>query len=294
MQERTIAVQRMQDYIETHLNEPISLAELAKASMFSPWYSHRLFKELTGLAPADYIRRLKLSRSALRLREKGCRVTDIAFETGFGSVDGYQRAFLREFGCNPREYAAHPVPIYLFIPYGVKYKAIAEEKKHMENIHNVFIQVIEKPERRVMIKRGVKATDYFEYCEELGCEVWGLLMSMEAICGEPVSMWLPKELIKPGSSQYVQGVELPQDYEGEIPEGFDIITMPAGKFLMFQGEPFEEENYLQAIKAVQSSMEKYDPSIIGLERDPGGPRIQLEPRGARGYIEMLAVKERVK
>ena len=41
-------------------------------------------------------------------------IADIAFEMGFGSVDGYQRAFFREFGCNPREFASHPVPVYLF------------------------------------------------------------------------------------------------------------------------------------------------------------------------------------
>ena len=71
------------------------------------------------LTPADYIRRLRLSRSALRLRDEGCRITDVAFELGFGSVDGYQRAFFRAFGCNPGEYAAKPVPLCLFVPYGV-------------------------------------------------------------------------------------------------------------------------------------------------------------------------------
>ncbi len=39
MMEQTLAVQRMQDYIERHLEETITLADLAKASMFSPWYS---------------------------------------------------------------------------------------------------------------------------------------------------------------------------------------------------------------------------------------------------------------
>ena len=65
MNERIEAVQRMQDYIERHWQEAISLADLSEASHFSPVYSARLFKELTGLSPADYIRRLKLSRSCL-------------------------------------------------------------------------------------------------------------------------------------------------------------------------------------------------------------------------------------
>ncbi len=288
--EQVEAVQRMQDYIEAHQNEPVTLADLARASCFSPWYACRLFRELTGISPADYVRRLKLSRSALRLRDEGCRVTDVAFDLGFGSVDGYQRAFLREFGCNPHEYAKNPVPLPLFVPYGVKYKAIRREAKTMENIRNIFIQVIEKPARKALIKRGVKAADYFAYCEEVGCDVWGLLLSMPDTQGEPVCLWLPERYVKPGTSTYVQGVEVSADYAGAVPAGFDVIELPAARYLLFQGEPFAEEDYCEAISAVQTAMDAYDPAVIGLVRDMDNPRIQLEPRGARGYIEMYAVK----
>ena len=93
MTEQILAVQRMQDYIEQHLSENITLAKLSEVSLYSPWYSYRLFKEHTNLTPADYIRRLRLSRSALRLRDEKCRILDVALDMGFGSVDGYQRAF---------------------------------------------------------------------------------------------------------------------------------------------------------------------------------------------------------
>lgn len=243
MNEIVKAVQRMQDCISEHINEKITMAELARAAMFSPWYSYRIFKEQTGLTPSDYIRRLRLSRSAMRLKNEDVRVADIVFEMGFGSVDGYQRAFLREFGCNPKEYAKNPVPITLFIPYGVKFRELRKESDSMENVRNVFIQVIHKPERKAVIKRGVKAEDYFEYCEEVGCDVWGLLMSMDSLCGEPVCMWLPEKFRKNGTSVYVQGVEVPKDFDGTVPEGFDVITLPECDYLMFQGEPFEEEEY---------------------------------------------------
>lgn len=292
MQELTESVQRMQNYIEAHLCEAITLADLAEASLFSPWYSYRIFKELTGLSPADYIRRLRLSRSALRLRDDNCRIIDAALDSGFGSVDGYQRAFLREFGCNPREYAKHPVPLQLFTPYGVKFQAIMKEKRTMEHHDTVFVQVIEKPARKVLIKRGVQADDYWSYCQEVGCDVWGLLTSMPDVLGEPVCMWLTPRDILPGTSKYVQGVEVESDYAGVVPEGFDVISLPACKYLMFQSEPFEEEDYCEVISAVQSAMDRYDPSVIGFVRDTENPRIQLEPRGTRGYIELFAIKEK--
>lgn len=290
MVDKIEAVQRMQDYINSHLSEAISIADLSKASFFSPWYSARLFKELTGFTPADYIRRLKLSKSALKLRDTGSRIIDVAFEMGFKSVDGYQRAFYREFGCNPHEYAFNPVPLYLFTPYGVKYKILEKESFEMKNVENVFIQVIEKPERKVLIKRGIKAKEYWTYCQEVGCDIWGLLTSIKSISGEPVCLWLPEKYRLPNTSEYVQGVEVPINYDGEIPTGFDIIELPKEKYLMFQGEPFEESDFCEAIEALQEAMKKYDPSIIGYSYDDSNPRIQLEPIGTRGYIEMRGIK----
>ena len=289
MNEHIEAVQRMQDYIAAHLDTNISMADLAGVSQYSPWYSYRLFVNLLHMTPAVYIRRLRLSESALKLRDEKVKIIDIAFDYGFESVDGYQRAFYKEFGCNPYEYSVCPTPIYLFKPYGIKYKR-GKDKEEMRKTKNVFIQVVEKPERNVIIKRGKAATHYFEYCEEVGCDVWGLLCSIKSISGEPVCLWLPSEYILPGTSEYVQGVEVACDYSGQIPDGFDVIELPKCKYLMFQGEPFEEENFEEAISDVWGAIEKYDPSIIGYDWDKSNPRIQLEPIGTRGYIELLPVK----
>lgn len=291
MTEKTEAVQRMQEYIERHMKEVISLAGLAQAAHFSPWYSARIFKELTGLSPGDYVRRLRLSSAALRLRDERIRVIDVSFEAGFESVDGFQRAFRREFGCNPKEYAKKPFPLSLFVPYGVKFKNYwKKESQTMGNFKNVFIQVVDKPARKVLVKRGVKAEEYWGYCEEVGCDVWGLLTSIISLCGEPVCLWLPARYRRPGTSTYVQGVEVSVDYDEQVPEGFDVIELPPAKYLMFQGEPFDEEDYCEAIEAVQESMNKYSPSVIGYQWDEENPRIQLEPIGTRGYIEMRAIK----
>ncbi|MDE5592781.1 MAG: AraC family transcriptional regulator [Clostridiales bacterium] len=280
----------MQDYIAEHLAEEITLADLAKAAMFSPWYARRIFLEHTGLTPSDYIRRLRLKHSALRLRDEKVNVSDVALDLGFGSVDGYTRAFAREFGCNPKQYALNPTPLALFNPYGVKYKYIARSKKPMQNTKNIFIKVVFKPERKVILKRGKTATEYWAYCNEVGCDVWGTLSSIKSLSGEPVCLWLPDKYIKAGTSQYVQGVEVSAEYKGAVPDGFDVITLPAATYLMFQGEPFAEEDFGTAIQEVQEAIKKYDPTSIGYKWDNQNPRIQLEPIGTRGYIELLAVK----
>ena len=292
MKEQIWAVQRMQDYIEAHLDEKIGLSELSSVSLFSPWYSYRLFQEYTGLTPSGYIRRLRLAKAALRIKNEHIRMIDVAFDLGFGSVDGFTRAFTREFGMCPSTYAAEPVPITLFVPYGAKFRALRKDQTTMKHTSNIFIQVIHKPERKVICKRGIKAEDYFPYCEEVGCDVWGMLLSMDSLCGEPVCLWLPEQFKKPDTSTYVQGVEVTEDYTAPVPEGFDVIELPAADYLMFQGEPFAEEDYCDAISAVQQAMNGYDPDIIGYCWDDSNPRIQLEPRGNRGYIELRSVKKK--
>ena len=290
MKEQTIAVQRMQDYIWENLTGEITLSDLARASLFSPWYSYRLFREHLGLTPTEYIRKLRLSRAALRLRDENCRVLDVAFDLGFGNVDTFTRAFFREFGLNPSDYAKAPVPIPLFVPYGAKYREFRKELTDMPDLKTVFVQIIRKPERQCIIKRGIRAEDYFPYCEEVSCDVWGILMSMHSLCGEPVCMWLPQRYKKPNTSTYVQGVEVETDYAGVVPDGFNVIRLPEAEYLMFRGEPFREEDYCEAITAVQNAADKYDPALIGYRWDGSQPRIQLEPRGERGYIELRPVR----
>lgn len=290
MDEQREAVRVMQDYISEHLMEEITIEDLADAVNFSPSYARRIFEANLNMTPAVYVRRLKLSRSALWLRDENVSVLKVAMDWGFGSVDGYQRAFRREFGFNPKEYSTSPIPVWLFTPYLI----MDNERKvsKMSEIRNVFIQVIEKPARKVIIKRGIKATEYFSYCEEVGCDVWGLLTSIKSISGEPVCLWLPKELRNPVTNEYVQGVEVELDYNGIVPEGFEVIELPAAKYLLFRGEPFDQEDYVSAITEIWDAEKKYNPEFIGFEWDDSNPRIQLEPRGERGYIELVPVKEK--
>ena len=291
MDERIEAVQRMQDYIAAHLEQEISMTDLAQTARYSPWYAHRLFREQTGYAPAEYIRRMRLAQSALRLKAEHAKIIDVAFDLGFSSVDGYTRAFRKEFGINPGEYVKNPIPIKLFVAYGVKFRELRKECSTVTKPKTVFIQVIHKPRRKVIIKRGINADNYFDYCGEVGCDVWGTLLSMDSLCGEPLCLWLPDSYKRPETSTYVQGVEVAEDFNSIIPEGFDVITLEEADYLLFQGEPFDEENYCDAIFSIQNAMNRYDPSVIGYCWDNSNPRIQLEPIGTRGYIEMRAVRK---
>lgn len=295
--EKINAVQRMQDFIEEHLNVPITLYMLANAAGYSPWHSARIFKELMGKSPFEYIRALRLSRAALILRDKDLRVVDVAFDFVFDSHEGFTRAFSKQFGITPHNYIRKAPPINLFMPSRIRsyYLTLQKGVDNMpenSNANTVFVQVVERPQRGLVLKRGIKATQYFEYCEEVGCEVWGILTSIKEAIHEPVGMWLPKSLQKPGTSIYVQGVEVPVDYKGEIPEGFEFIELKPCKLMVFQGQPYDDEKFEASIEELWDVMKKYNPEIYGFSwADEDAPRIQLAPMGYRGYIEARPVRQ---
>lgn len=291
--EKIMAVQRMQEYIMAHYREDITLEQLAKAAMYSPWHAIRAFSELTGKTPFEYLRAVRLTEAAKKLRDTDRSVLDIALEATFGSHEGFIKAFTRQFAISPRRYRKTASPIQFFSYYPVSHYYIEiERRKNTMKSSVVFTQVIERPVRKLILKRGVKATDYFAYCEEVGCDVWGMLESVKNALYEPIGIWLPESLRKDGTSEYCQGIEVAEDYAGALPEGFDIIEMPECRYMVFHSEPFEDENFGEAIDTVWDAIKRYDPKLYGWEFYPeGGPRFQLEPVGKRGYIEALPVRE---
>lgn len=105
-------------------------------------------------------------------------------------------------------------------------------------------------------------------------------------------MWLPDKFIKEGTSKYVQGVEVPKDYNGVIPDGFEVVILPKCKMMIFQGEPFEDENFDTYISNLSKAIDGYNPSIYGYEwAMEDYPCFQMEPQGYRGCIEGRPVRE---
>ncbi len=296
--EKINAVARMQIYIENHLNQSISLGMLASEAGYSPWHSTRIFKELTGKTPFEYIRALRLSKAAIILRDEEVRILDVALDFVFDSHEGFTRAFSKQFGMNPRYYCKNTPPLKLFMPNHIRdyFLMIEKGEDNMTNCSNtktVFVQVIDRPARKLILKRGINAKDYFEYCEEVGCDVWGVLCSIKEALYEPIGMWMPQNLIKKGTSMYTQGVEVPENYSGEVPEGFDLIELQPCKMMVFQGQPYaDDEQFDQEIKEIWDVMKNYKPEVYGFKwAEEDGPRFQLVPMGYRGYIEARPVKQ---
>jgi hypothetical protein len=221
---------------------------------------------------------------------------DVAFDFVFDSHEGFTRAFAKEFGLPPQRYSQERPPIRLFMPSRVRevYLALQQGEYEMTEAlqsNTIYIQVVERPARKLILKRGANAADYFAYCEEVGCEVWDVLTGIQEALYEPIGMWLPDSLRPPGTSVYAQGVEMPLEYRGPLPPGFEMIDLPACKMMIFQGQPYDDANYGEAIGSLWETIKNYNPEIYGFRwADEDGPRFQLEPQGYRGYIEGRPVR----
>lgn len=293
--DNALAVQRMQDYIEAHLREPITLKQLANAAGYSPWHAAKLFSQALDDAPFEYIRKLRLTKAAQTLRDEGGRVLDVALDFQFDSHEGFTRAFHRFFGLSPVQYRKTAPPVYFYPVYSAKerYFIHSGDHAHKEDTmqFNIFTQITDFPARKLLLKRGKTAEEYFAYCEEVGCDVWGLLCSVKEALNEPMGLWLPDSLRPAGTSRYVQGVEVPADYAGVVPDGFDLIDLPACHMLLFKSEPYPEEEMGDAIAAVCAAIDRCDPTQLGCEWAPDAqPSFQLAPEGWRGYIQGRPVK----
>jgi AraC family transcriptional regulator len=294
------AVRRMQEFIEAHLDEPISLHELSTAAGYSMYHAARVFKEITGRSPFEYIRLRRLSSAAMRLQDGNARVIDVAFDFVFDSHEGFTRAFTKQFGVAPSRLQNANWAAFLFRPglatefYRNRQKGntVMNEKNVQQTKKNVvFVQILERPRRKLIYLPATKATHYFEYCEEVGCKVFETLGIIHSALHEPMGLWLPDNLRPAGISTYVQGVEVGLDYAGAVPQDCQTIELPPCKLLVFQGEPFDDKDFEQAIASLWDVMATYKPEIIGYQwADDDAPRFQLEPMGYRGYIEGRPVR----
>ncbi len=91
-------------YIQQHLDETLSLEELAGLAHFSPYQFHRVFLGMVGESLMAHVRRLRLERAALRLKQSNQPVSRIAFEAGYETHEAFTRAFHNLFGESPTRF----------------------------------------------------------------------------------------------------------------------------------------------------------------------------------------------
>ncbi|MFZ4681783.1 MAG: helix-turn-helix domain-containing protein [Terrimicrobiaceae bacterium] len=91
------------DHIQSHLDEPLGVPELAKLAGLSEARFKVRFKEETGIPPGEYVQRTRIDESRRRLLTKGASITRVAFDLGFSSSQYFTTVFKRFTGKSPSD-----------------------------------------------------------------------------------------------------------------------------------------------------------------------------------------------
>lgn len=98
-------VRKVREFMDAHLDQKITLDELAGLVDLSPYYFLRMFKAATGMPPHAYLCRLRVEE-AKKLLARGDAVCDAAQSAGFYDQSHFIRSFKAAYGISPGEYAA--------------------------------------------------------------------------------------------------------------------------------------------------------------------------------------------
>lgn len=93
--------QELIKWIDSHLEYRLNLTQVADRAGYSKWHLQRMFKEHTGYALGEYIRKKKLEKSADRLTNSDEPILNVAISLGFDSQQSFNRSFKREYGMAP-------------------------------------------------------------------------------------------------------------------------------------------------------------------------------------------------
>ncbi len=104
-------IKRSINYIEDNIvNDDFSIDELARQLNMSRSTFYRKLKALTGMSGSDFIRLIKLKRSAQLLKTGEYSVSTAAYQAGFNDLKHFRKSFQNQFGVNPSEYMRNETP----------------------------------------------------------------------------------------------------------------------------------------------------------------------------------------
>ena len=97
-------VQKVKDYINTHINGELRLEQLAGLVGMTPTAFSRFFKLRTGKNLSEYIVDIRLGQAARRLVDTADSISEICWTCGFNTLSNFNRLFRKRKGCNPTEF----------------------------------------------------------------------------------------------------------------------------------------------------------------------------------------------
>ena len=97
-------VSAVPEYVQGHLTEPLTVADMAEQASLSPSAFAHLFREVTSRSPDQFLKEMRLDKARELLMDGQFAVTRVSKEVGYGSVSHFISEFRARFGVTPRAY----------------------------------------------------------------------------------------------------------------------------------------------------------------------------------------------
>ena len=105
------AIARSIAHVSSNLDAPVSIEEMARRAGMSRAVFHRKFKQVTTMAPIQFVKSMRLNNAAMKIAG-GMPVNEAAMDVGYVSPSQFSREFKRTYGQSPRQWGeAHQLPV---------------------------------------------------------------------------------------------------------------------------------------------------------------------------------------
>lgn len=98
-----VQIRQSRAFMDQYLSEKIELENMAAVAFMSRFYYIKIFKQIYGVTPRQYLRDLRISK-AKELLKKGVSVTQVCYDVGYESLPTFSSAFKRGTGYSPKAY----------------------------------------------------------------------------------------------------------------------------------------------------------------------------------------------
>ncbi|MCY1651758.1 AraC family transcriptional regulator [Streptomyces sp. NPDC052071] len=220
------------EHIESHLDQPLDVAGLARIATTSEYHFRRMFSALAGLPLSEYVRRRRLTVAGAEVLAGERTLLDIATRYGYGSGEAFARAFRAVHGVGPGE--ARRTGAALRSQQRMSFRLIVEGTSSMRYriVDKADFRVVGKKARVPLVHEGANPA-IADFIRGIGPDV----MRRVAALGdqEPAGIVGVSDQLDPSRAE---GTELDY-YHGvvtgaEVPEDMDALDVPAGRWAVFE------------------------------------------------------------
>ena len=243
------AMQKALWYVESHLQQPMTLEQVARNCSVTPWHLTRAFGTVIGKSLMRYVRSRRLTEAARQLASGATDILTVALDHGYGSHEAFTRAFKEEFHRTPEEVRAqgHFNHLPITEPINMENMPIPElTPPRIETLPPMWLAGL--VERYVSVPpQGIpqqwqRFARWFGQLPQISADAWGACFNY----GEN------------GEFDYLAGVEVSES--ASIPDDLKRLNLAEQKYAVFH-----HEGHIAEIQAVIASIWQSGLQFAGYE-----------------------------